>query len=87
MSTNTSTPASSTPAQTSTTSSATTYKLRHKVPSLSDDGSDYGQWSYCTHLILESHELWDVVDGTSARPDSITDPAAYQVWAQKDHDA
>ena len=78
--------ASSTPTQVSTTSSITTYKLRHEVPPLGDDGSDYGQWSYCTHLILESCELWDIVNGTNPAPDTVNDPAGHKDWAQKDHD-
>jgi hypothetical protein len=82
-------PASLTSSQ--TTSSITTiskgHKSRHEVPALSDDGSDYGQWSFCTQLILESRELWETVNGTTAKPDQTIDPTGHSEWCQKDRDA
>ena len=81
------------PSSTSTQSTVATttvskgYKSRHEVPPLSDDGSDYGQWSFCTQLILESRDLWKIVNGTTSKPDETTDPTGHSEWSQKDRDA
>ena len=79
----TSTPA--TPATTAVTHH--NHKVKYEVPYLDNEGSDYGQWSFCSRLVLQSRDLWDVVDGTSTCPARTTDPDAYKAWMQKDRDA
>ena len=78
---------SSTGQTSAATTSITKYKSRHEVPPLSDDGSDYGQWSFCTKLILESRDLWGLVTGTVIKPDQTSDPTGFAEWSQRDRDA
>ena len=83
-------PVATTVAAVSTTATTTVskgYKTCHEVPPLSDDGSDYAQWNFCTQLILESRGLWDVVTGVTPKPDQVVDPTGYEEWCQKDRDA
>ena len=83
-------PVATTVAAVSTTTTTTVskgYKTCHEVPPLSDDGSDYAQWNFCTQLILESRGLWNVVTGVTPKPNQVVDPTGYEEWCQKDRDA
>jgi hypothetical protein len=55
-------PASGSAKPASTTTAVSKGYRSCQVPPLSDNGSDYGQWGFCTELILEP---WLMADGTS----------------------
>ncbi len=60
------------------------HKVKCNVPFLDNKGSDYGQWSFCSQLVLQSCDLWGVIDGSYTLPDRTSDPTAYDDWMQKD---
>jgi hypothetical protein len=38
-------------------------------------------------LVLQQHELWDVVSGVAPAPNATADPDAYQAWARTNREA
>ena len=73
-----------------TTSSTTTSKgsLRlYDLPHLENDGSNYTFWKIRTQAVLELQDLWDIVTGTIAQPDSSATADEKSNWAKKDREA
>ncbi len=83
----TSTTQPNTPAANPSSTSSAQSTAISEIPPLSDDGSDYPQWSTHIQSVLKSHDLWGVTNGTLTKPDQSMDPTRYNTWCQKDHDA
>jgi hypothetical protein len=73
-----------------TTSSTTTSKgslCLYDLPHLENDGSNYAFWKIRTQAVLELQDLWDIVTGTIAQPDSSATADKKSNWAKKDREA
>ena len=60
---------------------------KYYLPSLSEDGDNYELWSKAITLALNSHGLWDIVNGSETAPDATILPDDFAEWRSKDQEA